>query len=112
MGWKPFFFKKYFLRGLNIFLFWGKGEGGVPIRGQTVQVILLGKINILLYIMTQIVSKLFFVSFIVLLFSTSTSVESGTEKLLSVHMSDATNLGEFLSDHFHIAYGTFYHHCE
>ena len=39
----------------------------------------------------------------------STSVESRTEKLLSVR---ATNLGQFLSDHFHIAYGTFYHHCE
>ena len=25
---------------------------------------------------------------------------------------DATNLGQFLSDHFHIAYGTFYNHCE
>ena len=30
----------------------------------------------------------------------------------SVRTYDATNLGQFLSDHFHIAYGTFYQHCE
>ena len=46
----------------------------------------------------------------------SNSVESRTEKLLSVRMAvrpyDATNFGQFLSDHFHIAYGTFYRHCE
>ena len=29
-----------------------------------------------------------------------------------VRPSDATNLGQFLSDHFHIVYGTFYRHCE
>ena len=29
-----------------------------------------------------------------------------------VRTYDATNLGQFLSDHFHIAYGTFYRHCE
>ena len=29
-----------------------------------------------------------------------------------VRTYDATNLGQFLLDHFHIAYGTFYRHCE
>ena len=31
---------------------------------------------------------------------------------MHVHPSDATNLGQFLSDHFRIADGTFYQHCE
>ena len=35
-----------------------------------------------------------------------------TYERTSVRTYDATNLGQFLSDHFHIAYGTFYRHCE
>ena len=63
------------------------------------------------YITELIVDSSYFWNFLF-----STSVESRTEKLLSirpyVRPYDATNLGQFLSDHFHIAYGTFYCHYE